>query len=169
MSPPVNPLDPVVLSFVRGHDPASSAIAWFSAGWPSHVDAIMADGWRLGARSDTMVVDGAWYPAGVQIRPPNYEKFKKEVRLTIPVTEEQGTVFWRFNEAQIGDAYDFTAIVAFAVNRDWRTPGRWFCSEEQQAALEESGYFHKVEYNKVTPYALYNMCLASGASQEVIT
>lgn len=169
MSPQVNPSDPVVLSFVLGRDLASKAIAWFSAGPFSHVDAVLASGWRLGARSDVVTVGGVGYPAGVQIRPPNYEQFQKEVRLTIPCTDEQTLIFWRFNQAQIGLPYDHTAIWGFAAGRDWREPNAWFCSEQQQAALEECRYFYPVEYNKVTPYALYNMCLASGASQEVLS
>ena len=57
----------ITLQFVTSRDPESWAIRTFQRGWCSHVDSVMDDGRLLGARSD----------GGVQIRPPNYEKFAR--------------------------------------------------------------------------------------------
>jgi hypothetical protein len=87
--------------------------------WCSHVDSVMDDGRLLGARLD----------GGVQIRPPNYEKFSRVEHVVIPVPYYKERPYWDFLKAQIGKPYDKLAIVAFAVNRDWRSPDAWFRDE----------------------------------------
>ena len=47
---------------------------------------------------------------------------------------------------QVGKPYDKLAIVAFAVNRDWRSPDAWFCDELVAAGLE-----HAQEVRKLAP------------------
>jgi len=42
-----------------------------------------------------------------------------------------------FLKAQLGKPYDKLAIVAFAVNRDWRSPDAWFCDKLVAAGLEQ--------------------------------
>ena len=120
------------LQFVLGRGICSAAIAWFSAGTFSHVDAVLPDGYLLGARSDRI---GGKAP-GVQIRPPGYEKWKSRVVMTLAVDRDTEAAFLRFLNAQIDKPYDSTAIWGFATGRDWRNPDEWFCSELQTAALE---------------------------------
>src|SRR5215470_8798093 len=40
--------------------------------------------------------------------------------------------------------YDKLAIVAFAVNRDWRSPDVWFCDELVAAGLEHAEVVRKL-------------------------
>jgi len=45
---------------------------------------------------------------------------------------------------QVGKPYDKLAIVAFAVNRDWRSPDAWFCDELVAAGLEHAEVVRKL-------------------------
>lgn len=142
----------ITLRFVQGSGWTSSAIAIFSAGHLSHVDAKMPDGKLLGARSDN--VGGG---KGVRERPNPYEQVASVTYATVPALPEQEATFYDFLTAQIGKPYDRTAIVAFAVDRDWREDDSWFCSELQAAALEAAGILTKSLYltaNKITPVML---------------
>lgn len=125
----------IQLQFSRQADIASSAIAWFSQGNLSHVDAILPGGLLLGARSDR--VGGK--PAGVQIRPPGYAKFALRVVFTIPCTDAQAARFYEFLSQQIGKPYDRSVILGFVSGRNWRALDSWICSELIMAALEYAG------------------------------
>ena len=128
----------------------SRAIQIFSRGWPSHVDHVLGDGTLLGARSDS--VGGK--PPGVQIRPANYEVWTKTQSIRLNATAAQETAWLNFLTAQIGKPYDFEAIAAFAIDRDWRNPEKWFCSELAAAALEACKWFPKPlasVANEITP------------------
>jgi hypothetical protein len=141
----------IKLQFVREAALSSQAIAWFSAGHLSHVDAVLPDGRLLGSRDD--LVGGK--PRGVYIRPPGYAKFVKRVLMTIPATDEQEQRFYDFLFDQIGKPYDFEALWAFVVNRNWREPDSWICSELQSAAGEAAGILPELYLaaNKITPVA----------------
>lgn len=152
----------VRLRFVQGLGFSSRVIGWFSAGFLSHVDAVMPDGSLLGSRSD--IIEGV--PTGVQVRPPAYEKVALQIVMDIPATAMQEMAFYRFLRAQRGKQYDSSAIWAFAFNRDWHNPDQWYCSELQTAALEEAGILPKTLFlaaNKVTPVALADEISAIGA------
>ena len=139
----------ITLQFAAMSDPGSEAIKLFSRGWPSHVDTVLRDG-LLGARSDAL----AGVPPGVQIRPPGYEAFERTLTVKLPSTPQIEAAFRAFLDAQIGKPYDKLAIAAFAVERDWREPGAWFCSELVAAALEASGWFPALlanPANEITP------------------
>src|SRR5271170_1819481 len=123
------------LQFVLGRGISSQAIAWFSAGHFSHVDAILKDGTLLGARSDQI----GSIPPGVQIREPFYEPWKERCVMSIPATAQKQTAFTEFLYDQLGKPYDSTAIWGFASGRDWRADDSWFCSELMTAALEAAG------------------------------
>lgn len=139
----------IQLQFVLGRGVSSRAIAWFSQGHFSHVDAVLSDGSLLGARSD--VVGGK--PAGVQIRPPNYEKWQKQTRFTIPCTAGQYGAWEAFLLKQEGLPYDHMAILAFVTNRNWRESDAWICSEVQSGALEAASVVPQLYLaaNKITP------------------
>jgi hypothetical protein len=80
----------------------------------------------------------------VQIRPPNYEKVSRVERVVISVPYYKERAYWDFMKVQIGKPYDKLAIVAFAVNRDWRSTDAWFCDELVAAGLEHAGFVHKL-------------------------
>lgn len=142
----------IQLQFSRQHDVGSSLIAWFSAGDLSHVDCILPSGLLLGARSDK--VGGK--PAGVQYRPPDYAKFVRVVRFSIPTTQEQTDKFYDFLFHQLGKPYDNSTILGFISGRNWREQDSWICSELQAAALEAAGIVGPLylSANKITPVAL---------------
>jgi len=150
------------LQFVLGMGLSSSAIAWFSAGHFSHVDAILPGGRLLGARSDRV----GHRPPGVQIRPAGYEPWKERVVMTLSVTPNREKSFLGFLHTQIGKPYDSTAILGFAAGRNWRDPKDWFCSELQAAALEAAGVVPALysPVNKITPAALATVMSAIGAT-----
>lgn len=139
------------LQFVCESALSSQAIAWFSAGHFSHVDAILPgpNGNLLGARSDSV---GSVRP-GVQVRPPNYAKLSRRVVMTIPADDARTAAFYRFLAGQVGRPYDSEAIWAFIFNRDWRENDSWICSELQCAAGEAAGILPALYLaaNKITP------------------
>jgi hypothetical protein len=139
----------IKLQFVREKAFSSELIAWFSSGHLSHVDYVLDNGKLLGARSD--IINNI--DAGVQIRPANYSKWIICKIMKVPCTEEQKLAFEKFLYAQIGKPYDKLAIFAFIVNRNWREPDSWICSELQSRAGEYSNILNPLYLaaNKITP------------------
>lgn len=132
------------LQFSTGNDIVSRAIALFSRGWCSHVDAVLPDGALLGARLS----------GGVRVRPPGYVKFSRTLIIAVTVPDAQANTFYRWLQAQVGKPYDWRAIVAFVFSRNWREPDSWFCSELVARAFEVSGFFPAplmVRSSKITP------------------
>lgn len=158
------------LQFVLGYGIPSRAIAWYSAGVFSHVDAVLPDGRLLGARSDCIKPLGysIKIPAGVQIRPANYEKWKERVVMSIPCSETEEHNFLQFNHSQLNKPYDMSAIWGFVAGRDWRERDSWFCSELQGTAIEFSGRCPKLytPLVKLTPAALATVASALGGTWE---
>lgn len=150
------------LQFVCGTALSSEAIAWFSAGHFSHVDAVMEDGALLGARSNKI----GEVPAGVQVRSCNYAAFNTRVVFNIPAMPLQKRRFDTYLKYQIGKPYDHQAIWAFMFGRDWREQDSWICSELQAAALEHAGVLPPLYLaaNKITPVALALAISAIGAT-----
>jgi hypothetical protein len=118
---------------------AAEAIKIFSRGWASHVDVVLDDGTLLGARSETI----GTIPPGVQIRPVAYEKWTRTQTVKLMGGPGLEGDFHDFLWRQIGKPYDELAIVAFVVQRDWRSEGSWICSELVAAALEHCRWFPK--------------------------
>jgi hypothetical protein len=137
----------ITLQFVTTKSLLSGTIRLYERAWMSHVDSVMADGRLLGAQN----------VGGVQIREPNYEQFSRAERVSIPVTDKQEELYWDFLREQIGKPYDTLAIVAFALDRDWRSPDAWFCDELVAAGLEHAGLVHKLapQINRVNVRDLY--------------
>ena len=148
--------------FVLGSGLSSQTIAWFSAGHFSHVDYVMPGGYLLGARSDRI----GHRPAGVQLRPPAYEKWKERVVMSLEVKPSQAKALTDFLNEQLGKPYDKTAIWGFAAGRDWREDDSWFCSELQTAALEAAKITPTLyaPVAKITPAGLAIVLSAIGAS-----
>jgi len=151
----------ITLQFSAQNDLGSLIIELGGAGPFSHVDIVEADGRLYGARSD--VVGGM--PAGVQSRPPDYQKFARRVRMSFSTTPAEEKTFWDFAYAQRGKAYDTTSILAFVLNRDWREPDSWFCSELATACLETAGICPPLysPVNKIEPVTLAIVCSALDA------
>lgn len=139
------------LQFSTEDGASSELIRLYSHGWCSHVDIVLPDQSLLGARSD----------GGVQVRQPGYAAFTRSEVINLPASDEVTDETLSFARAQVGKAYDFTAIEAFVVGRDWREADSWFCSELVAAALEKGGYFvHPLATatEKITPADLYLIC-----------
>ena len=127
--------------------------------WASHCDALMPDGELLGAR----------FVGGVQSRPGDYDKggFTREHFIRIPATPGQTDSFHHFLRAQIGKPFDTFAILAFATQRDWQSPDRWFCSELQAAGLVAAGIFPEhlaIGFARITPRDV--LMLSSGVCEK---
>jgi hypothetical protein len=140
----------ITLQLSSMDDVGSLAIRAFSHGAFSHVDAVLLNGDLLGARSDQL----GSIPAGVQIRRPGYAEFSALRHVVVPTTPECEQAFYDFLQTQIGKPYDHSAILGFALDRDWRQSDSWFCSELIAAALEKAGYFSfclAAPANKITP------------------
>lgn len=127
----------------------------------SHVDVVTDAGNLLGAQlGDLPSLNYNGRPpirniSGVQVRPPDYESFKRKVLVQISVTSKQYVDFWSFISAQLGKGYDTTAICGLALHRNWHEPDHWFCSELQAAALESAGIITVgTEVNWVDPQTL---------------
>ena len=134
----------IVLQFAAQSDTLSLAVRAFDHGWYSHVDAIMPDGTLLGARAD----------GGVRRRLKDYARFSRALRVELPATDDVAAKFYAFLTAQLGKPYDFEAIAAFVVGRNWQKPDSWFCSELVAAALQAAGWFaHPLATatNRITP------------------
>lgn len=143
----------ITLSFVTQADLGSWAIRQFDHGSFSHVDCILPDGRYLGARDDLI----AGVPRGVQIRPPAYAPFSRQLQIVLHPPPEICRPFYLFLHDQLGKAYDATGLVGnFIVDRDWRTPDSWWCSELHGAALEQGVLIRPLEtpLNKLTPDGL---------------
>lgn len=153
----------VQVQFVLGEGISSAAIAWFGGGAFSHVDAIMPDGSLIGARSDVIIPPtpegeppALPIPAGVQRRPPGYEKWKTRVVASIETTVAKANKFYALNISQLKKQYDSTAIWGFVTGRDWRDEQDWFCSELQAYCFETSLILPTLytPVNKINPSTL---------------
>ncbi len=110
----------------------------------THVEAQMDDGSFLGAMRD-----------GVKARPKGYEagKYLDETYLTLRMTDEQKAIFVAFLNRQIGKPYDYLAVTAFFVGRDWQETDSWDCSELIASGLAACGVFPQhlaVSFSRIT-------------------
>lgn len=140
----------VTLQFSRQSGFFSWLISYFAHGEYSHVDAVEKDGRLYGSRSDIC----AEVKAGVQSRPDSYGKFIATKRVTLTITDEQADKFWDFMYNQRGKPYDKMAILAFAIDRNWREDDSWYCSELVASGLEYCDFFAHplcVRAAKITP------------------
>lgn len=154
----------VRLQFVLGAGLSSRLIAWWGQGYGgfSHVDAVMGDGWLLGARFDK--VGGK--PAGVQVRPPLYENWKYRRTLDMPCTALQQLKWTDYLHSQIGCQYDSADIWGFVIGREMKETGHWICSALQLSALQIAGILPHTEITpqQCPPNMLKAMLEAAGAS-----
>ena len=147
----------IVIQFAQGTDLGAKAIEWYGHETYSHVDSVLPDGRLFGARSDN--VGGA--PPGVQAREPSYLGSEKVFRVELATTADETVKYYDWLWTQVGKPYDKQGILGFIVDRDWRDPNTWFCSELVAAGLEYCEYFPyplAAITNKITPGDLLSLC-----------
>lgn len=164
-------------SFVAATATSSRMIEWFGGGEFSHVDIMLDDGTLLGARSDVITPPGLNarpIPAGVQIRPNNYEHWPRRMIVRREVTERQhnlGLLFLMGRDGKSGQLrkpYDKIGILDFALgrirNRDWRDPSSWWCSELWTRYLEAAEVIRPLPpiLHQVTPGTAAALSIAAG-------
>jgi hypothetical protein len=134
----------IVIRFVAEKRWYSPLIRWFSHGAYSHVDVVGPDDKVYGARPI----------GGVAARDPNYMSFSVVKDVPVEVTQPQLDRAWSFMKDQLGKKYDFSTLLAFALNRNWREGNHWACSELATAMLEQANVFKHAPSsptNRITP------------------
>jgi uncharacterized protein YycO len=154
------------LLFRRGVGFSSRVLGWWGGDYYSHVDIVWPDGQLLGARSDLIKVGDVIYPTGFQFRPDPYEKVAALKRVRIPCTSEELIRANAWALSQRGKPYDWLAIFAFAINRNWRDEDAWFCSEAGTRYIEMGlGIELPVSPSKVPPGKLLAVAGALAAER----
>lgn len=127
------------LQFVLGSGWSSRLISWWGSGYGgySHVDAILADGSLLGARSDSV----GGQPPGVRIRPPAYEKWVRRCVVWMPASAQQASNWEKFLREQVGMGYDKSDILGLIIGKPLMSQGHWICSALQHEALHKIAIF----------------------------
>jgi uncharacterized protein YycO len=115
-----------IVRLVSGKGFISGAIKWYTDSEFSHVEFVTPLGYL-----------GSQYPGGVECRPFDYavvqsEEFREYV---LPPDRELELMQWA--AGQVGKGYDFLAVLALPLHRDWRDQGNWFCSEFVAAAFDK--------------------------------
>lgn len=116
----------ITLQFSTTGDWQSRAIRFLTWSWASHVDVVLSDGALLGALASRGVCLHA-PPAGGYRRVERYD-------VLVPAAP-----VLRFLRRQLGKPYDWSAILAWPLRRDWHDRRAWFCSELVAAAFEQAG------------------------------
>lgn len=135
----------MIIRFIQGSEFVSKLIvAQEKTGMPftpSHVEAVMPDGFFLGAHDD----------GGVEERIPGYDvatiavdpvtNIKRELFLTLEATPEQDAAFHVFLLGKIGKPYDWPAILGFLLPEHEHAPEHVICSALITLALRACGWF----------------------------
>jgi len=142
----------------------SPVIGFFGAGYYSHIDVITPFNYLRGARSD--VIQGI--EPGYRDRPQNYEKWAKQTRWTLSVTDEQFQAYWDYSNLQIGKPYDTHGLIeTFALGRAWQDDGSWWCSEEVAMNGQVAGLWKlPPEILRVTPGDNVMIFVGAGATRQ---
>lgn len=122
--------------FIHSDNLASELIDFYEGErQPTHVDAVFENGY-FGARASKI----GDVPAGVQLRPFNYEKPTWEVFVDLEGTAEQETKWKDALLSKEGQPYDFVDVFNFALPFNLRHRyNKMFCSSLQIWALMQSG------------------------------
>jgi hypothetical protein len=122
------------IRFVAGIDTISRAIQVRSGlcmpFTPSHVECVTPDGKYAGQH----------FEGGMQAREPGYDKsiLEHELFVDLPASEEQADAFYAFIEDRIGEPYDWTAILDYAMPFNLHTFNHAICSAVMVLALRRA-------------------------------
>lgn len=97
-----------------------------------HVDVETTDGRLLGAQ----VSDG------IRIRDQHYIEFGLRIRVTLPVTDEQHSIFWEYAMSRVGEQYQAGGVLGNTLGMSIRKDGYEFCSELQANGVKIAGVLH---------------------------
>jgi uncharacterized protein YycO len=146
--------------FVEGGGWDSKIIRWDTRCKWSHVECI--PGFPTNKQTIGAMLDG-----GVKLRSFDDRDYKKAVAYkiwSISTTANREKLFYDFVNSQIGQPYDWQAIVSFGLGeRDWRKDGRWFCSELMARGLEVAGILKLAEDQpvwRITPRDVWILAAA---------
>ncbi len=128
----------IKLRFISENNVFSPIVCWWTGCQYSHVEVCLPEGY-LGARPFAEHIDGKHIPAGVQIRPFNYLTPKKQAFATIELGSFVDDIVLKVFREQIGKPYDYAAILAFPLDRNWRETNAFICSELVAYAFEQAG------------------------------
>jgi uncharacterized protein YycO len=107
-------------------NPVSAAIRFSTRSWASHAEFVNLEaGTTLGARCT----------GGVQVRPCSWDHYSRIEQFSAPNISHA----YEWALAQVGKPYDFAAVTGIALDRNWRSHDKWFCSELIAAAFENIG------------------------------
>ena len=125
----------------------------------SHGDLRLDNGDLLGSSNSKNSPYIAGNPAGVAIRPPDYQKFRLRVDARIEATAEQKAAFEQFCRDQLGKPFDSEALRFRTFlsgdfhDRDWREPSKWYCWEMIACATKHANLLRRplvIVKNRVT-------------------
>lgn len=105
----------ILLRIVDGQGWDSAMVRFMTRSWATHAEYVDTEG---------QIAFGA-YLSGVARRPIRYAKFKAVRYYTFPNIE----MAYAQALTQEGKPYDYSAIFGIALNRNWRSRDKWFCSE----------------------------------------
>ena len=106
----------------------SEAVEFRSLSDFSHVEFILPEGY-LGSRLN----------GGVQIRPLDYCTPVREAILSVCLEPEKEAAIMDWAHAQIGDSYDWKAVVDVGLNSEVLTPSGLDCSQFTSTAFSKGG------------------------------
>jgi hypothetical protein len=159
----------VKVQFVLGAGLSSRLIAWWGQGYNgwSHVDAVLSDGSLAGARSDVIrpLGGGPAIPAGCQIRPPRYEKWKRRTVMEKKSSPDDDALWDNFFRTRAGHAqYDEGDILGFILGSDHSQDGHWICSAWNLDGAETLDLVPSIEIpvKQVSPNTLAAIYSATG-------
>ncbi|HEX8310115.1 MAG TPA: YiiX/YebB-like N1pC/P60 family cysteine hydrolase [Chthoniobacteraceae bacterium] len=137
----MKPRGPAVLLF-KGRGIVSTLIRWQTRGEYSHAAILLPDG---------LIVE-SWQGHGVRVKA--LEDWRDVDRFEVPgMTPGQWAEAIGFALRQVGQGYDYWAIVRFMSRRHMPQNDRWFCSELVFTALAHAGVklFDRIESWAVSP------------------
>lgn len=156
------------LQFVAAAGLLSGAIERWGVSTPgfSHVDIVMSTGWLLGARDETITVNGVKYAPGVQLRPPGYATWIRRQIVEFNVAARDLRVANGWARDMIGHKYDEDAILGIIFGQRWHKNGDFICSAFGAGYLRRLSASVKLfePAQQTSPNTLYAMAGAAGGT-----
>lgn len=138
------------LRFVAEYGLLSWLICFWTHSTVSHVGALFDDPdygrVEIGAR---LFRDKAFdRRGGLRARPANYARFRRVLTVGIPCDDIRAARFRKLLRSQIGDSYDWRAIMSFVIGRSKFRKHAFDCSSWMAWALINAGVIHPVKLAK---------------------